>query len=130
MEPGIEQGVDPRAAAPPHEQSPPRHPSALSSQPPEKPGPSKNVASPSPAKRRSSEGPTGVGDGPSVVHSPATLAKRPKTNTHPPKVLPERYELCPVEDMVVLVANMLGELIETNDALALKSGHLTRFHSR
>jgi len=35
-----------------------------------------------------------------------------------------------VEDVVVLIAHMLGELIETNDALALKSGHLTRFHSR
>lgn len=45
-------------------------------------------------------------------------------------MLPEKYEFCAVEDMVVLIANMLGELIETNDALALKSGHLTRFHSR
>ncbi|CAK7262533.1 Pho80p cyclin [Sporothrix epigloea] len=45
-------------------------------------------------------------------------------------MLPEQYEFCKVEDMVVLIANMLGELIETNDVLALKSGHLTRFHSR
>lgn len=32
--------------------------------------------------------------------------------------------------MVVLIAHMLSELIETNDALALRSGSLTRFHSR
>ncbi|KAM0270858.1 hypothetical protein ACHAQH_009303 [Verticillium albo-atrum] len=32
--------------------------------------------------------------------------------------------------MVVLIAHMLSELIETNDALALRSGNLTRFHSR
>ncbi|KAJ8124602.1 hypothetical protein O1611_g9039 [Lasiodiplodia mahajangana] len=41
-----------------------------------------------------------------------------------------RYELCDVEDMVILIANMIGELIETNDSLAMKSGNLTRFHSR
>lgn len=62
--------------------------------------------------------------------SPPTAAKRAKPEAAPVKMLPEQYELCPVEDMVVLIANMLGELIETNDALALKSGHLTRFHSR
>ncbi|OAA67846.1 cyclin-dependent protein kinase regulator pho80 [Niveomyces insectorum RCEF 264] len=106
----------------------------------------------SPHKRRSSEGPAepddgagkgeknarstaagvgaGAGQSPSVVHSPTSGAKRAKPEAAPPKVLPEQYELCPVEDMVVLIANMLGELIETNDALALKSGHLTRFHSR
>lgn len=35
-----------------------------------------------------------------------------------------------MEDMVILIANMLSELIETNDLLAMKSGQLTRFHSR
>jgi hypothetical protein len=45
--------------------------------------------------------------------------------------LPQRYELCHVEDMVVLISHMLAELIETNDSLALRgSGSLTRFHSR
>jgi hypothetical protein len=62
--------------------------------------------------------------------SPSTLAKRPKPAATPPKVLPQRYEFCAVEDMVVLISHMLGELIETNDALALRTGHLTRFHSR
>ena len=61
---------------------------------------------------------------------PPSAAKRARAEVAPPKMLPEQYEFCLVEDMVVLIANMLGELIETNDALALKSGHLTRFHSR
>jgi len=56
--------------------------------------------------------------------------KRVKPDSPPAKVLPIKYELCDVEDIVILIANMLCELIETNDALALKSGHLTRFHSR
>ncbi|KAK3946150.1 cyclin-domain-containing protein [Diplogelasinospora grovesii] len=85
----------------------------------------------SPTKRRNSQGPGNASTAsPGAVQSPATLAKRPKPETAPPKALPQRYELCAVEDVVVLIAHMLGELIETNDALALKSGHLTRFHSR
>ncbi|KAL1894540.1 Pho80p cyclin [Sporothrix stenoceras] len=87
----------------------------------------------SPQKRRSSPGPpasTGRLPSPSVADNPPTVAKRARPEAAPVKLLPEQYELCPVEDMVVLIANMLGELIETNDALALKSGHLTRFHSR
>lgn len=63
-----------------------------------------------------------------------------KTQTLPPKrvrstqtrvkVLPLRYEMCEVEDMVVLIANMISELIQTNDELPLRTGVLTRFHSR
>lgn len=85
----------------------------------------------SPNKRRNSQGPGGGSGLPesSTLNSPV-LSKRVKADTALPKVLPQRYELCPVEDVVVLIANMLGELIETNDALALRSGHLTRFHSR
>ncbi|KAH6656726.1 cyclin-domain-containing protein [Truncatella angustata] len=56
--------------------------------------------------------------------------KRSKTDHGPAKMLPLRYEFCDTEDMVILIANMLSELIETNDSLAMKSGHLTRFHSR
>ncbi|CAK7209304.1 Pho80p cyclin [Sporothrix bragantina] len=67
---------------------------------------------------------------PSVADSSPAASKRARPEAAPVKMLPEQYELCAVEDMVVLIANMLGELIETNDALALKSGHLTRFHSR
>lgn len=46
------------------------------------------------------------------------------------KLLPAKYEFCEVEDMVVLIANMISELIHTNDELPLRSGVLTRFHSR
>lgn len=65
-----------------------------------------------------------------IAESPSTLSKRPRPDASPLKVLPQKYELCQVEDMVVLISHMLGELIETNDALALRTGHLTRFHSR
>ncbi|EPE08803.1 nuc-1 negative regulatory protein preg [Ophiostoma piceae UAMH 11346] len=71
-----------------------------------------------------------VADSATSTTDPSSAAKRARPEVAPPKMLPEQYEFCLVEDMVVLIANMLGELIETNDALALKSGHLTRFHSR
>lgn len=60
----------------------------------------------------------------------AQSAKRARPGEQPPKVLPARYELCPVEDMVELIAYMLNELIATNDAIRTTSGGLTRFHSR
>jgi hypothetical protein len=60
----------------------------------------------------------------------SSAAKRPRPAPAPVKILPQRYELGTWEDMVVLIAHMLAELIETNDALALRSGNLTRFHSR
>ncbi|KAM3078185.1 Pho80p cyclin [Clarireedia jacksonii] len=56
--------------------------------------------------------------------------KRPKAARKPVKVLPIRYELCAVEDLVILIASMISELIETNDGLPLRTGVLTRFHSR
>ncbi|KAK4240310.1 cyclin-domain-containing protein [Achaetomium macrosporum] len=100
------------------------------------PGPKQRVDSPSltasPSKRRNSQGPGSSTSAlaTDTLQNPSTISKRAKPETAPPKVLPLRYEHCPVEDMVVLIAHMLGELIETNDTLALKSGHLTRFHSR
>lgn len=60
----------------------------------------------------------------------ARPAQRHRTLPAEPKVLPLAYENCPVGDMVILIAHMLSELIETNDGLALRSGSLTRFHSR
>lgn len=56
--------------------------------------------------------------------------KRTKPSETTAKILPIRYELCTVEDMVKLVAYMISELIETNDNLPLKDVELTRFHSR
>lgn len=57
-------------------------------------------------------------------------SKRTKSAKTAAKVLPARYELCPVEDMVILIADMISELIETNDNLPLRDVVLTRFHSR
>ncbi|KAI1376187.1 cyclin-domain-containing protein [Hypoxylon crocopeplum] len=85
----------------------------------------------SPNKRRKSQDPVRAPTSSSIIElSQPSSPKRPKPNEHPPKVLPLKYEFCDVEDMVVLIANMLGELIETNDLIAMKSGQLTRFHSR
>lgn len=82
----------------------------------------------SPNKRRNSQGPESlIGKSPGAGQA---LPKRVKPEAAPAKVLPVRYELCAIDDIVVLIANMLSELIETNDALAMRSGHLTRFHSR
>ncbi len=86
----------------------------------------------SPSKRKNLDEPGGPSTAlANTAQSPSTLSKRPKPEAGPPKELPQKYEHCAVEDMVILIAHMLGELIETNDSLALKSGgHLTRFHSR
>lgn len=59
----------------------------------------------------------------------ASSPKRVKPQTTV-KAVPARYELCEVEDMVVLIASMIAELIQRNDVLPLQSGVLTRFHSR
>lgn len=56
--------------------------------------------------------------------------KRPRAAQRAPKVLPLAYELVDVEDMVILVAGMVSELIQTNDNLPLRDVVLTRFHSR
>ena len=114
---------------------------AVAVQPPARPtkpvpsGPKQRIEAPSlptsPSKRRNSQGPGSISAlATEPLQNPSTLAKRMKPDSAPPKVLPLQYEFCAVEDVVVLIAHMLGELIETNDSLALKSGHLTRFHSR
>ncbi|RYP06820.1 hypothetical protein DL764_002932 [Monosporascus ibericus] len=84
----------------------------------------------SPGKRRKSQDIASTHSSSVVAASQPSSPKRSKPNQGPPKLLPLKYELCDVEDMVVLIANMLGELIETNDSIAMKSGQLTRFHSR
>lgn len=66
----------------------------------------------------------------STEESSAQASKRAKPDEQPPKVLPNQYELCDVEDMVILIAHMLAELIATNDAIRISNGGLTRFHSR
>ncbi|KAL2160900.1 hypothetical protein VTH06DRAFT_1098 [Thermothelomyces fergusii] len=119
----------------------PEEGSAVAGRPPAKmkkevpPGAKQRAEAPtlpaSPSKRRMSQEPSSIRTSASEPsQNPSKEAKRAKPDTAPPKVLPLRYELCPVEDIVVLIAHMLGELIETNDTFALRSGHLTRFHSR
>lgn len=91
----------------------------------------------SPNKRRvSSSRPThgstsqnGGHNGEGASPSTTTAPKRARTDGEP-KVLPQRYELCAVDDIVELIAHMLAELIATNDAIRISSGGLTRFHSR
>lgn len=68
--------------------------------------------------------------GSSSATSQSIPPKRTKSAKIAARVLPARYELCPVEDMVILIADMISELIETNDNLPLRDVVLTRFHSR
>ncbi|KAL2753679.1 hypothetical protein ACRALDRAFT_1044050 [Sodiomyces alcalophilus JCM 7366] len=129
-----------RSPATPHPQSldqaiPDSRPAVLKPSPPVpaiRP-PGAGNTTPSPGKRRTSQehDPAPPPD-PSAHTSPegSSAAKRQRPEPRPQKVLPLRYELCSREDMVILIAHMLSELIETNDALALRSGSLTRFHSR
>lgn len=46
------------------------------------------------------------------------------------KILPVGYEVCKVEDLVVLISCMISELIRLNDQRPLRDSDLTRFHSK
>jgi hypothetical protein len=59
--------------------------------------------------------------------SPLKRARPPRPAV---KMMPARYELCDVKDLVALISNMLMELVQFNDAIPLRDGRLTRFHSR
>ncbi|KAG9236922.1 cyclin-domain-containing protein [Amylocarpus encephaloides] len=83
------------------------------------------VQSPATKRRQSAAGPSW-----SVAESPQVQTKRVRQAQANVKTLPRKYERCEVEDMVILVADMISELIQTNDGLPLRSGVLTRFHSR
>jgi hypothetical protein len=56
--------------------------------------------------------------------------KKAKPESPPVRIMPPKYEDCNTRDLVVLIASMLMELIRYNDAIPLKEGGLTRFHSR
>lgn len=60
-------------------------------------------------------------------HSPV---KKPRPDAPPVRKMPLLYEDCNTRDLVVLISSMLMELIRYNDAIPLREGHLTRFHSR
>ncbi|KFY33882.1 hypothetical protein V494_07246 [Pseudogymnoascus sp. VKM F-4513 (FW-928)] len=80
------------------------------------------------AKRR--QDPEPAKDGSPRSNPQLMPPKRPRAAQRAAKVLPLRYELVSVEDMVILVAGMVSELIQTNDNLPLRDVVLTRFHSR
>lgn len=85
--------------------------------------------SPSIKRRQSATPPANTSTIAQRVASSSPL-KRPKTEKKESKILPVQYELCDVEDIVILIADMIAELIQTNDNLPLQDGVLTRFHSR
>lgn len=80
--------------------------------------------SPSTSRRPSQHGTTPTAFSADDQHSPS---KPPIVAV---KILPTKYESCNVEDLVVLIANMISELIQINDQLPLRGDGLTRFHSR
>jgi hypothetical protein len=102
-------------------------------------GTSRDIVPLSPVKRRGSPGTSipiqastacGPQSAAAAESSASSASKRARPDERPPKVLPQRYELCAVEDIVELIAHMLSELITTNDAIPLVNRNLTRFHSR
>ena len=46
------------------------------------------------------------------------------------KTLPKLYQNTSTIDLVILIADMLGELVGLNDRIPLSGAGLTRFHSR
>jgi hypothetical protein len=66
----------------------------------------------------------------STSNTQALHTKHVKSAEKGVRILPAKYEFCEAEDMVVVIANMISELIQTNDSLPLRTGVLTRFHSR
>ncbi len=67
----------------------------------------------------------------STANSKEEVGNKRTRSTPAVKILPAKYEECATEDLVLLIANMIAELIETNDALPSRPNPvLTRFHSR
>ena len=94
-----------------------------------RPNAQSQAQSPSIKRRQPTTPPANTDPSCETAAVPAQL-KRPKTDKKELKVLPTQYELCAVEDIVILIADMIAELIQTNDNLPLQDGVLTRFHSR
>ncbi|KAE9372097.1 cyclin-domain-containing protein [Stipitochalara longipes BDJ] len=123
--------MDPPRIEPVRVEAPPPQPPAPSTPPVVAPAPlspAKPLLQPeSPAmkRRQSQDVPTAM-----IGSSQPLVTKRAKSDDTPVKVLPFKYEFCPVDDMVVVISHMISELIETNDQLPLRNGVLTRFHSR
>jgi len=69
-------------------------------------------------------------DAEEVQSAQQSPVKKARPDAPPVRVMPLQYENCNTRDLVVLIASMLMELIRYNDAIPLKDGQLTRFHSR
>lgn len=74
---------------------------------------------------QSDTGLVGKSDG---EESPLSKRQRPAAPTV--RLMPMQYETCDPRDLVILISSMLMELVRYNDAIPLRDGHLTRFHSR
>jgi hypothetical protein len=68
--------------------------------------------------------------GPVVPAGEPSPAKRQRPFNGIMKAMPLPYETCDVKDLGVLISDMLMELVRINDAMPLRDGQLTRFHSR
>lgn len=80
------------------------------------------------ANATTSESETGLVGKPDVEESP--LSKRLRPAAPAIRLMPMQYETCDPRDLVILISSMLMELVRYNDAIPLRDGHLTRFHSR
>ncbi|KAM3423177.1 hypothetical protein BST61_g628 [Cercospora zeina] len=78
-----------------------------------------NTAGPSPALQEARS-----------THGHSAAPKRSKAAPGSLKVMPIKYEKANTQELGILVANMLMELIRINDQIPLRDGRLTRFHSR
>ncbi|KAG0647795.1 Phosphatase regulation [Hyphodiscus hymeniophilus] len=93
------------------------------------PSPLKPILKPeSPSIKRK---PTTDSEQSSASRNDQLAVKRVRSAPAAVKILPVKYEECAIEDLVVLIASMIAELVETNDALPPRPNPvLTRFHSR
>ncbi|KIX99204.1 uncharacterized protein Z520_04780 [Fonsecaea multimorphosa CBS 102226] len=90
-------------------------------------GPTKRVAPEPPAEPEVCENGVESEETQNTQHSPV---KKARPDAPPPRIMPLRYETCNTRDLVLLISSMLMELIRYNDAIPLREGQLTRFHSR
>jgi hypothetical protein len=111
------------------DESPPQGPlEPAATAPPDTRGRTARSVSQSQAKRHAEDSAArSIADSGDADDSP-TKKKRPEAAAV--RTVPRDYEFCDTRDLVILISSMLMELIRYNDAIPLKDGHLTRFHSR
>jgi hypothetical protein len=68
--------------------------------------------------------------GPTLTHIRLSPPNGIRSSHVAVKILPVNYEFCGVEDLIMLIAGLISELVQINDQLPLRDGGLTRFHSR